>query len=410
MAALRSGTAWTSLDGRRHNLGAYKHDAQAGLATDLANLLQDHILARERGSAAPQPKLSVLPAASLSDLLEREDWAELRGQPALEQAIRGLAESRLAEQVGGDLCCALRGMGMSACLALTTSVDDPPFHCHVPCFVSFLQLYYDLFSVETSEDEDMEEAEQAAEQQPQQQPQQQQPAPPQQQQPQQHTEHNTGQAQGELHQDGAAEDASTAGGEGSLADDRLASIESIEDGELVGARLPSGLPAEQSAPPAQQPKAEPAEPAPAQAGLATDGLPTPAAPVAEAAAAAGDAEMEAESGFEAEDAAAALQHLAALPSAAWQDGASGGEESEGEGGWAPGRKRSRAVRAPPERKQRKQRPAKLWCRYPLDESRWALILSSSAISSRQISLPWTQPGGGCCDRHRVTKHAVAALA
>ena len=67
----------------------------------LANLLQAHILARDGGSAAPQPTLGVLPAASLSDLLEREDWAELGGQPTLEHAIQMLAESRLAEQVGG---------------------------------------------------------------------------------------------------------------------------------------------------------------------------------------------------------------------------------------------------------------------------------------------------------------------
>lgn len=273
-------------------------------------------------------------------------------------------------------------------------------------FPSILQLYYDLFSVETSDDTSM-EAEQgsvsAQQQQSQQQHSQQQQQPQQQQQqhsqqPQQQQQQINGLRQSEAGLDGLAKDACLAGQEASLMGSQVASIESIEDGELVGARLPSGLLREPPAPGAQPLKQEPAE---GQSGPAADGpptaVPTPAVPLAEAGAATEDVGMEAESGFEAEDAAAALQHLAALPSAAWQDGASAGEDSEGDGGWVPGRKR-RAGRAPsrgpPERRPRKQRPAKLWCRYPLDDERWALILSQSAISSRQISLPWTQPGRG----------------
>ncbi|PRW59200.1 hypothetical protein C2E21_2315 [Chlorella sorokiniana] len=369
MAAARTGTPWVSRAGQRHELGAYKHEAQAQLATDLANLLQAHFLARDSGAPQLQPELSMLPEASLEDLAEREEWVELCSEPSLDQAIQQLAESRLAEQ-----------------------------------------LYYDLFSVETSDDDDM-EAEQAVsqpQQQPQQQPAQQQqqqqqahqeqPPPQQDQQQQPEVRQTEGPAQGEDAPAGAAQAANAAGQEVSLMGSRAASIESIEDGELVGARLPSGL---LDQPAAELPKPEPTE---GQGGLAADGpptaVPTPAVPLAEAAVATEDVEMGSESGFEAEDAAAALQHLAALPSAAWQDGGSAGEDSEGDGGWAPGRKR-RAVRAPsrgpPERKQRKQRPAKLWCRYPLDDERWALILSQSAISSRQISLPWTQPGDMACE-------------
>ena len=104
MATVRHSTTWVARDGQRHELGAYKHEAQAGLATDLANLLQAHILARRGGGAAPQPELSVLPAASVEDLAEREEWAELCGAPSLEQAIRLLADSRLAEQVRRGCC------------------------------------------------------------------------------------------------------------------------------------------------------------------------------------------------------------------------------------------------------------------------------------------------------------------
>ena len=100
MAAKRHAAAWVSRDGRRHDLGTYKHEAQVGLAQDLANLLQAHILARDGGAdVTQQPQLSVLPAASLEDLLEREEWAELCREPSLEQAIQSLADGRLAEQV-----------------------------------------------------------------------------------------------------------------------------------------------------------------------------------------------------------------------------------------------------------------------------------------------------------------------
>lgn len=104
MVAVRHSTTWVGRDGQRHELGAYKHQAQAGLATDLANLLQAHFSARSGGGAAPQPELSMLPAASMEDLAEREEWAELCGAPSLEQAIRLLADSQLAEQVRRGCC------------------------------------------------------------------------------------------------------------------------------------------------------------------------------------------------------------------------------------------------------------------------------------------------------------------
>lgn len=203
---------------------------------------------------------------------------------------------------------------------------------------------------------------------------------------------------------GRPADASRASGSGKAASlaGQEASIASVEEGELVGARLPSGLLAEQQIP---------EQSAEAPGGNLATHTPAPVAAVSAAA----TQELATEptvpglgSAFEAEDAAAALQHLAALSSAAWEEVPSG-EESEGSGGGYAGRKRRAGrppSRAPPERRPRKQRPAKLWCRYPLDGSRWALILSQSAISSRQISLPWTNPGaallaglaGGCRGR------------
>jgi hypothetical protein len=114
---------------------------------------------------------------------------------------------------------------------------------------------------------------------------------------------------------------------------------------------------------------------------------------------------------EAADAADALKALAA---AAWglhdgEDDAEEGEASGGGGAWSPGASddddSSGAGRAPKRRRSvprslggarpaaRRQRAAKLWCRHPLDAAQWALVLSQSAIDSRNISLPWTNPGG-----------------
>jgi hypothetical protein len=125
-------------------------------------------------------------------------------------------------------------------------------------------------------------------------------------------------------------------------------------------------------------------------------------------------------GFAASDAADALNALAA---AAWdmQEGGAAGGEAEEDGGpnWTPAggedaergannklKRRLSAARLPApgpgsggaeaRPAGRRQRAAKLWCRHPLDGSQWALVLSQSAIDSRNISLPWTNPGECVC--------------
>jgi hypothetical protein len=150
-----------------------------------------------------------------------------------------------------------------------------------------------------------------------------------------------------------------------------------------------------------------------------DAAPAPASPPKASLSAGADG------GFDAGDAAAALKALAA---AAWNLGEDGDAEmdngeasggswgSDGEDGrssWRPPRRRA-GGRRPGSRASdggvgegrgcaaRRQRAAKLWCRHPRDASQWALVLSQSAIDSRNISLPWTNPGEplrptACCD-------------
>lgn len=155
---------------------------------------------------------------------------------------------------------------------------------------------------------------------------------------------------------------------------------SIEEGELVGAALSTPLP--------KQPRQE-------DGGTAEASVDGGAVAALAAGAAASDAE-DAEGSSAANGAAAALTALAALAGTAWDEG------DNGEAGASTSGRKRRAPRPPStERPPRRSRAAKLWCRCPGDGSKWALVLSASALQSRQVSLPWTNPGGGraaaaCC--------------
>lgn len=95
-------------------------------------------------------------------------------------------------------------------------------------------------------------------------------------------------------------------------------------------------------------------------------------------------------GFAASDAAAALAALASLAGTNWDEE----DEDEGEGEAAAAPRPSPLDRR---KAARRARPAKLWCRYPLDGSQWALVLGGSVIDSRSISLPWTNPSDMACE-------------
>lgn len=100
------------------------------------------------------------------------------------------------------------------------------------------------------------------------------------------------------------------------------------------------------------------------------------------------------SGFAAAEAAAALAELASLAGADWGQCPEGDDDGEVSGPESGGRAGAsgtvRALRK--QRGGRRARPAKLWCRHPLDARQWALVLGASVIASRSISLPWTNPG------------------
>lgn len=97
------------LGGQQHNLGSYKHQAMADIATDLAELLYCHFAvaaaAENAGGKAAALQLPQLRCLEAEHYTERREWRELLACGSLEDALDQLVESELAEQVGGPVVC-----------------------------------------------------------------------------------------------------------------------------------------------------------------------------------------------------------------------------------------------------------------------------------------------------------------
>ena len=360
---------------------------QVDLAKDVALLLQAAFT-----GVAPPPLTMLGDPAAVAELRERPEWEELTACASLDAALAQLAATGLAEQVrrrgagarqavGGwaqaqgrrPLCSRREMHRRRRRRRRAPQLDVPSPRPSTP--LPACQLYYELFAPETSDEE---------------------------------------------------EEVGAVGVGGAAPAPSMQQQSSLEEGELLPSAARGGTPSPQRAKAQQTPQSRPLAALPAapppgvqqvqqqaqqaqqqQQQQQQQAQPLPTAqqpaqprqqpapqqqqPQPQAPAKPGQASGSAGAGeltdAMVEDAAEALAALADSPYQAGQ-----AEQRPGSSGLkrrAPSPADQRA--AEPRKKRGGARPSKLWCADPADPSRWALILSASALTARMLSLPWTQP-------------------